>query len=130
LEEIPLKGRAYSWSNMQQEPLLENLDWIFTSSEWTTIYPNTMAIPLSRLSSDHIPIHIKIGAAIPKSNIFRFEDFWLDFEGFEDIISNNWFNNGVYKNPAQDITARFKNVRHALRKWSKNLSQLNKVITN
>jgi hypothetical protein len=32
LEEIPLKGRAFSWSNMQLDPLLEKLDWIFTSS--------------------------------------------------------------------------------------------------
>jgi hypothetical protein len=23
LQEVPLKGRAYTWSNMQQEPLLE-----------------------------------------------------------------------------------------------------------
>jgi hypothetical protein len=25
-QEIPLKGRSYTWSNMQQEPLLEQLD--------------------------------------------------------------------------------------------------------
>jgi hypothetical protein len=26
LEEIPIKGRAYTWSNMQDIPLLEKLD--------------------------------------------------------------------------------------------------------
>jgi hypothetical protein len=26
LQKVPLKGRAYTWSNMQQEPLLEQLD--------------------------------------------------------------------------------------------------------
>ena len=26
LTEIPIKGRAYTWSNMQQQPLLEQLD--------------------------------------------------------------------------------------------------------
>ena len=30
--ELPLKGRAYTWSNMQEDPLLEQLDWFFTSS--------------------------------------------------------------------------------------------------
>jgi hypothetical protein len=30
LQEIPLKGRSYTWSNMQQDPLLEQLDWCFT----------------------------------------------------------------------------------------------------
>jgi hypothetical protein len=27
--ELPLKGRAYTWSNMQENPLLEQLDWFF-----------------------------------------------------------------------------------------------------
>jgi hypothetical protein len=31
LEEIPLKGREFTWSNMQDSPLLERLDWVFTS---------------------------------------------------------------------------------------------------
>jgi exonuclease III len=32
LVELPLKGRKYTWSNMQRDPLLEKLDWVFTSS--------------------------------------------------------------------------------------------------
>jgi len=31
LVELPLKGRAFTWSNMQSEPLLKQLDWFFTS---------------------------------------------------------------------------------------------------
>ena len=27
LVELPLKGQAFTWSNMQQDPLLEQLDW-------------------------------------------------------------------------------------------------------
>nr|XP_051207333.1 uncharacterized protein LOC127323200 [Lolium perenne] len=89
-----------------------------------------MAIPLARLSSDHIPIQVKIGSSIPKANIFRFEDYWLDLDGFSDVVTANWYNKGFYRNPAQDVAARFKNLRHALKKWSKNISQLSKVIHN
>lgn len=31
LLELPIKGRAFTWSNMQDSPLLEQLDWFFTS---------------------------------------------------------------------------------------------------
>ena len=31
LVELQLKGRAFTWSNMHNEPLLEQLDWFFTS---------------------------------------------------------------------------------------------------
>ena len=42
---LPLKGRAYTWSNMQEDPLLEKLDWFFTSANWTSVYPNTLVLP-------------------------------------------------------------------------------------
>jgi hypothetical protein len=45
LQEIPLKGRQFTWSNMQQDPLLEQLDWCFKSTNWITIYPNTLMLP-------------------------------------------------------------------------------------
>ena len=31
LVELPIKGRQYTWSNMQTTPLLEQIDWFFTS---------------------------------------------------------------------------------------------------
>jgi hypothetical protein len=31
VQEIPLKGQAYTWTNMQRHPLLENPDWCFVS---------------------------------------------------------------------------------------------------
>ena len=76
LVELPLKGRAFTWSNMQQDPRLEQLDWFFTSVNWTLDYPNTVVLPLAKITSDHIPCKINIGTSIPKSNIFRFDNFW------------------------------------------------------
>lgn len=75
LIEISLKGRRFTWSNMQEAPLLEKLDWCFTSEAWTLKYPSTFAYPLAKIISDHVPIRIKIGSAIPKANIFRIENF-------------------------------------------------------
>jgi hypothetical protein len=82
LIELPLKGMAYTWSNMQQNPLLEQLDWFFTSVNWTLAFPNTMVLPLAKVTSDHIPCKIVIGTSIPKSNIFSFENVWPEHPGF------------------------------------------------
>jgi len=41
ITEILLKGRKYTWSNMQNPPLLEKLDWVFTNNSWTLTYPET-----------------------------------------------------------------------------------------
>jgi hypothetical protein len=48
LVELPIKGRAFTWSNMQADPLLEQIDWFFTSAAWTHKYPKTMVNPLAR----------------------------------------------------------------------------------
>ena len=85
LIEIPLKGRIFTWSNMQDAPLLEKLDWCFTSEAWTLKYPVTLAYPLAKTTSDHIPIRISIGTNIPKSKVFRFENYWLEHHQFRDV---------------------------------------------
>jgi endonuclease/exonuclease/phosphatase family metal-dependent hydrolase len=86
LQEILLKGRNYTWSNMQQEPLLEELDWCFTSSNWISNYPNTLLLPMARTTSDHVPCMVQIGTSIPKASVFRFESFWVEMPGFLDTI--------------------------------------------
>jgi hypothetical protein len=48
LLELPLKGQAYTWSNMQTCPLLEQLDWFFTSANWISDYPNSIVLPLAK----------------------------------------------------------------------------------
>ena len=75
LVEIPLKGREYTWSNMQDAPLLQKLDWIFTYESWTNSFPITLAIPLARPISDHTPCPVQIGTTIPKASIFKFENY-------------------------------------------------------
>jgi hypothetical protein len=52
----------------------------------------------------------------------------MEFDGFNDTVMKYWQHTGIYKNAAQDLTARFKSVRQGLKKWSRNLSKLNSVI--
>ena len=72
LLELPIKGRSYTWSNFQDTPLLEQLDWFFTSVDWISDYPMTEVLPLARTASDHVPCMVTIKTSIPKSNLFRF----------------------------------------------------------
>lgn len=76
--ELPLKGRKYTWSNMQQSPLMEKLDVNF---------PNSEAFPLAKTTSDYIPYVIKIGTKIPKCHIFRFQNSWMTKPGFDQVVT-------------------------------------------
>jgi hypothetical protein len=71
LVELPLKGKRFTWTNKQRSPLLERLDWFFTSPSWTLSYPNTFVTPLIMETSNHTPCAISISNAIPKHHIFK-----------------------------------------------------------
>jgi exonuclease III len=128
LLEIPLKGRKFTWSNMQNEPLLEQIDWVFTSVKWISEFPNTLLLPMARPTSDHIPCKIQIGTSIPKAQVFRFENFWVDHPGFLDLVKSVWNTEVNATNSATRISAKFKLLRASLKKWSKKLSNLNNLL--
>ena len=114
---------------MQQDTLLEQLDWFFTSVNWTTTYPNTSVHPMSKPILDHIPCKIMIGSHIPKSRIFRFENFWSDLPGFTDTVKQSWlFPGQVRNNSTATLSLKLKNLRHSLKNWSKSLSKLTALI--
>lgn len=131
LVELPLKGRAFTWSNMQSTPLLEQLDWFFTSVNWTSDFPNTMVNPLARPTSDHVPCKVSIETKIPRANVFRFENFWASHSTFLSTVQSSWnqpTRNG--NNIVAVLSGKFKRLRHDLKNWSKNLSNLKLLIEN
>jgi hypothetical protein len=115
---------------MQEDPLLEKLDWVFTSASWTSSYPATSVHCLSRPISDHIPYVVMVDSHIPKASLFRFENFWVDFPGFYDTVKLHWDSNPFFSNMARTISAKFKQLRKSLKAWYKELFKLNKLINN
>jgi endonuclease/exonuclease/phosphatase family metal-dependent hydrolase len=82
LVELPLFGKQYTWSNKQSAPLLERLDWFFTSASWTLSYPVTFVKSLVNETSDHVPCLVSFVTTIAQHHIFHFENYWLHHEQF------------------------------------------------
>lgn len=127
LIEVPLKGLSYTWSNMQEQPLLQQLDWVFTSLAWTLKFPHTS---VAKYISDHAPCMISIETSVPKSKLFRFENFWTDMPGFMDVVSQFWSIPVRGSNQATKLNGKLKNLRRGLKSWSKRLYNLHAIISN
>lgn len=106
--EIAFQGISCSWSNMQDNPLLEKLDWVFTSSSWTLQHLDTSVLPLARPISDHVLYVIKIGTNIPKGSVFSFENFWMELSGFMEVVQLHWNLTPFYSNAAKTLSRKFK----------------------
>ena len=113
---------------MQDSPLLEQLDWFFTSADWISSYPMTEVLPLARTASDHVPCVVTIKTSIPKSKIFRFENFWVELEGFMECVQQSWQKTSHKSHITARIADKFKSLRGALKKWQLNFSKLKILI--
>jgi endonuclease/exonuclease/phosphatase family metal-dependent hydrolase len=104
LVEIPLQGRRFTWTNKRPDPLLERLDWFFSSASWTLKYLNTMARSLIMEVSDHWPCVIDVVTFIPKPRIFRFENCWLQHDSFLPTVHQSWTSQPASTDPARSLT--------------------------
>lgn len=114
LVEIPLKGGKYTWSNKQENLLLQRLDWFFTNSNLVTTYPSTTAQTLSRDTSDHVLCVIAIQTSMPRAKVFRFENFWMEHDDFMSVVQHAWSIPVYQQDKAKYLTAKFKNQRRVL----------------
>jgi hypothetical protein len=128
LLELPLKGRSFTWSNMQKNPLLEQLDWFFTSSNWISDYPNSIVLPLAKIGSDHVPCLVTIDTNIPKSKLFRFENYWVDLPGFFECVTESWAKVSGKHYSSAIIADKLKSLRYDIKKWQTSLSRLKILI--
>ena len=112
LVELPLTGRKYTRTNKQNPPLLERLDWFFTSVDWTILYPDSSVSTLSMETSDHVPCIVSISTNIPKGGTFRFENYLMEHDQFLNVVEHAWsLPIPELNDMAKIIAARFKNVR-------------------
>lgn len=90
-----------------------------------------MVTPLARPTSDHVPCRVTIGTKIPRSNVFRFENFWTSHSSFLDTVKLSWEKPiGHLAGSVASISAKFKRLRYDLKQWSKGLSSLKLLIDN
>jgi hypothetical protein len=68
---------------------LEKLDWVFINPSWALTFPETSCKAFVMDVSDHSPLLITISTDVPKGHIFRFENFWLMREDFNEVLTNN-----------------------------------------
>ena len=74
---------------------------------------------LPRLVSDHYPI--MLGSEGIKSGLspFRFENMWLKFEGFKDLLRGWWQSLHFYGSFSFVLTSKLKALKGILRAWNK-----------
>ncbi|KAJ9685197.1 hypothetical protein PVL29_017290 [Vitis rotundifolia] len=109
LLDLPLRNAAFTWSNMQVDPICKRLDRFLFSSEWDSFFSQSLQEALPRWTSDHSPICLETNPLKWGPTPFRFENMWLLHPEFKEKFS--W--------EGHKFMRKLKFVKSKLKDWNK-----------
>jgi hypothetical protein len=85
---------------------------------------------MTRRTSDHVPLKIDIATTIPRSNLFWFDNYWVNEPGFVSMIESAWACRTRKSDPAAAISAKLKRTRRTIKNWRKSKPNLGQQETD
>jgi hypothetical protein len=76
---------------------------------------------MNRDISDHLPLLLKYGATSPHCNSFRYENCWLEREGFVEIVKESWNANTYHKFYIDKWQEKMRRLRRHIKWWHINV---------
>ncbi|KAG5622396.1 hypothetical protein H5410_007614 [Solanum commersonii] len=117
LVDLQLENAYYTWFKGDQQKTASRIDRILISDEWDDNFGNLKQLPLQSLSSDHIPIALLGGSWKKNKNYFKFENWWLEIEGFIDRVKNWWSSFNFLGRLDYVLACKLKALKHKLKEW-------------
>lgn len=116
LQEIPMLGRKYTWSNESEAPTLVRLDRVFCMAEWD-IFPDYLLQSAATMISDHCPLILGLRDNTRGKQRFHFESFWPKLDGFLHVVQAAWSALVAATCPFECLSVKYKRVSRALQSW-------------
>jgi hypothetical protein len=130
LFDLGYSGPAYTWTNRRfsSKPTFERLDRCLVNAEWCAAFPvsNVYNMPIVHTMSDHAAILLSTDGPVRKVKCsFKFENWWLKEEDFQNCAKNAWLST---KN--KSFSARTNHLAGTLKIWCKKKKPLHLEINN
>jgi hypothetical protein len=118
LIEYELPSRIYTWSNGRQSALL---DRFLCSIHWDNYFSPCRVIDLPKYISKHCPLLLQTSmAALPSSNIFRFDKVWLEDPEFNRLVIKWWNDFKLKGDIGNSWHEKLKHMKRKMKGWHKN----------
>jgi len=115
LMDIPMVRGRSAWSNCRA---WSRIDRFLLSIEWEEYFPEVSQRCLPRLLSDHYPLLLDCGVGRQSRGSFKFENMWLQAEGFEEQVKR-WWGSYIYEGTPSFVFARkLKALKVDMKKWN------------
>jgi len=115
-----LIGGKYTWVRGLNHQSNARLDRFLYSTEWEESFKNIRQRIMPRVTSDHNPILLEYGDWEKRNSYFKFENWWLKVEGFNELVQEWWNGFTVVGCPDYKLCTKLKLLKQKLKDWSRN----------
>ncbi|XP_070016488.1 uncharacterized protein LOC142182619 [Nicotiana tabacum] len=119
LIDLRLEGGYYTWFKGDNHTAASRIDRFLISEEWDESFRNIKQTIQQRLISDHSPVALYCGAWEQAKSYFKFENWWLNVEGFDDRIRDWWTSFEFSGRPDYILACKLKALKGKLKEWSR-----------
>ena len=100
---------------------MTKIDHRFCTREWEQLHPKCYLQALSSSVSNHYPFLLTCRPLLKRFKGFRFEAFWLEVEGFLEVVQNSWQALVSSRNPTRILHIKLARLGKALKRWNKGI---------
>ena len=95
------------------------LDRFLVTGNWDSLFNGAMQGILPRPISDHFPVLLEGGGLKRGPSPFRFENMWLEEEGFKDKMKTWWGSLKFIGTSSYILDAKLRALKNILKIWNK-----------
>ncbi|XP_058211464.1 uncharacterized protein LOC131323632 [Rhododendron vialii] len=118
LEDLPMLGRKYTWTNYQDQAILSRLDRFLMSHQWIQQF-KVLQWGLERPISDHCLVVIMDDNRDWGPRPVKFMDIWLSHPDYMRLAKESWENTLMFGWAGFKLVQKLKAVKERLNVWNK-----------
>ena len=119
LRDIPLQGGPLNWRGGHNNHSMSHLNRFLVTADWESQFSNVVQSTLPRPMSDHYPVMLDSEGIKSGPSPFCFENMWLKFEGFKDLLRVWSQSLHFYGSFSFILASKLKALKGILRVWNK-----------
>ena len=118
LRDLPLQRGPFTWRGGLNNQRMARLDRFLVKADWEDQFSNVIQRTLPRPVSDHCPVLLDSEGIKSGPSPFRFENMWLKFAGFKDILRDWWQNLHFSGSYSFILASKLKALKGILKVWN------------
>ena len=117
--DLPFEGASFTWFKDSGIPSMSRIDRALVSLDWEEHFENTSQRVLPFVISDHCPLLLEAGVVCRSRSAFKFENMWLQAEGFVDRVQQWWTGYSFMGSLSYILAQKLKVLKADLKKWNR-----------